>query len=151
MDLPVVLVDHDLATRGDPVGAVARVPAAADAIYRGWMLRSQEYAAFATALDARGTTLRTSAEQYRRAHELPGWYATLGEFTPESVWTEGADDYTKSMKHYWHEAAFIPDLSDADAAWAIATRFLELRGDSFVGGIVLRRFEHFDGAEARTW
>ncbi|MDX6280319.1 MAG: hypothetical protein QOH03_1390, partial [Kribbellaceae bacterium] len=30
-------------------------------------------------------------------------------------------------------------------------RFLELRGDSFTGGFVLRRFENFTGAEARTW
>ena len=60
-------------------------------------------------------------------------------------------DYTKSMKHYWHEAMFIPDVADADAEWAIAARFLELRADSFVGGLVLRRFEPFTGAEVRTW
>jgi hypothetical protein len=134
------------------------------------MLRSDEYAALSAALHTRGTTLRTSPDQYRRAHELPGWYAALAEFTPQSAWTEGDSreqfdaarvslgggaavlrDYTKSMKHYWHEAAYIPDLRDADAAWAIATRFLQLRGDSFAGGLVLRRFEQFDGAEARTW
>jgi hypothetical protein len=60
-------------------------------------------------------------------------------------------DYTKSIKHYWHEAMFIPDIADADKAWVIAARFLELRGDSFVGGLVLRRFESFAGAEVRTW
>jgi hypothetical protein len=39
------------------------------------------------------------------------------------------------MKHHWHEAAYIPDLTD----------------DDFVGGFVLRRFEQFRGAEVRTW
>jgi hypothetical protein len=61
------------------------------------------------------------------------------------------DGYTKSMKHYWHEAAYIPDLADADAAWAVAARFLELRDDERTGGFVLRRFEDFAAPELRTW
>ncbi|MBU2663639.1 ATP-grasp domain-containing protein [Actinoplanes bogorensis] len=60
-------------------------------------------------------------------------------------------DYTKSMKHYWHEAAYIPDLTDGAAAWRVAERMRELRDDDFTGGFVLRRFEPFTGAEARTW
>nr|WP_157979663.1 ATP-grasp domain-containing protein [Kribbella monticola] len=55
------------------------------------------------------------------------------------------------MKHYWQEAAYIPDLADADAVRRVAARFLELRDDAFTGGFVLRRFENFVGAEARTW
>ncbi|MGC4890548.1 ATP-grasp domain-containing protein [Micromonospora sp. DT227] len=60
-------------------------------------------------------------------------------------------DYSKSMKHYWSEATFIPDLEDGAAAWHVARRFLELRDDDFVGGFVLRRFERFTSAEVRTW
>ncbi|WP_245714600.1 ATP-grasp domain-containing protein [Micromonospora inyonensis] len=60
-------------------------------------------------------------------------------------------DYCKSMKHHWAEAAFIPDLDDPEAAWAVARRFRELREDDFVGGFVLRRFERFTSAEVRTW
>lgn len=141
-----------------------------EAVYRGWMLRSERYADFATALAARGVRLRTSAQQYRQAHELPGWYSALTGLTPPSAWTVGADradfdrcrrqlgsgpvvlrDYTKSMKHYWAEAALIPEIAVGDAAWRVASRFLELRDDDFVGGFVLRRFEDFDSAEARTW
>jgi hypothetical protein len=134
------------------------------------MVRSEQYAAMARALAGRGVVLRTSAEQYRQAHELPGWYGRIETVTPESVWTAGDSrdsfdrarvalaggpavlrDYTKSMKHHWHEAAFIPDLADADAAWQVANRFRELRDDDFTGGFVLRRFEAFTGAEVRTW
>ncbi|MBM2623807.1 ATP-grasp domain-containing protein [Actinoplanes sp. LDG1-06] len=167
----VGLIDHDALTAGDAARAVARIPADGDtAVYRGWMLTAPAYAGFVTALSARGVTMRTSAEQYRRGHELPGWYDTLEPFTPLSVWTSGAHrdafdkarsalgrgpavirDYTKSMKHYWHEAAYIPELTDADAAWKVARRLHELRGDDFTGGFVLRRFEEFTGAEARTW
>ncbi|MFD7657041.1 ATP-grasp domain-containing protein [Actinosynnema sp. NPDC059797] len=170
--LAVALVDHD--ALADPTGdadrAVRRVPeGGGTAAYRGWMLRADRYAAFAAALRRRGVRPWTDPEQYRRAHELPGWYPDLAAVTPPSVWTVGDDragfdrargelgagpavlrDYTKSMKHHWDEAAFIPDLADADAAWAVASRFRELR-EEVVGGFVLRRFERFASAEVRTW
>lgn len=169
--LVVAVVDHDAFARGGAPGpAVARVPSGDDAVYRGWMLRTEQYVAMAEALAARGVALRTGADKYRRAHELPGWYRDLAAVTPESVWTagDGRDafeqarlalntgpavlrDYTTSMKRHWHDAAFVPDLADAAAAWRVATRFRDLRGDDFVGGFVLRRFETFVGAEVRTW
>ena len=171
LGVAVAVVDHDVLARGGEVDrAVAGVPADDDAVYRGWMLRAGHYAGFGEALARRGVVLRTSAEQYRRAHELPGWWSDLAAVSPESVWTEGADrsgfdvarrelgagpavlrDYTKSMKHHWHEAAFIPEVADGEAAWAVARRFAELRDDEFAGGFVLRRFEEFTAAEVRTW
>jgi hypothetical protein len=112
----------------------------------------------------------TTAEQYRRAHELPGWYRALAECTPRSVWTTGAEraapdraraelgsgpavlrDYAKSMKHYWHKAAFIPVPDDAGAARSVANRFRQLRAEDMVGGFVLRRFESFVSAEVCSW
>jgi hypothetical protein len=170
-DRRVALVDHDaLAAGGDVRDAVARVPGDSTAIYRGWMLTAGRYAGFAAALAERGVRLHTDAEQYRRGHELPGWYDALSAVTPASVWTVGTDrdafdaaraelgagpavlrDYTKSMKHYWHEAAYIPELADPAPAWRVARRLVELRGDDLTGGFVLRRFERFTGAEARTW
>ncbi|MEV4640197.1 ATP-grasp domain-containing protein [Actinoplanes sp. NPDC049548] len=172
--LDVALIDHDaLTTGGGAVGALARVPEPTTeraAIYRGWMMRSEQYEQFAQALARRNILLLTSPEQYRQAHELPGWYAALADVTPASAWTSGDTpdgfaractdlgpgpavlrDYTKSMKHYWREAAFIPDLADRDAAWAVAQRFRQLRDDDFTGGFVLRRFERFVSAEVRTW
>ncbi|WP_410816677.1 ATP-grasp domain-containing protein [Micromonospora sp. 050-3] len=148
----VAVVDHDaLARGGDVHRAEASVSGSGAAVYRG-------------------VVWRTSGEQYRRAHELPGWYAALAAATSVSVWTQGSDqadldharvelgagpavlrDYTKSMKHYWNDAAFIPELGDAVAVWRVAIRSLELREDDFVGGFVLRRFERFTSAEVRTW
>ncbi|GGN71885.1 hypothetical protein GCM10010112_39560 [Actinoplanes lobatus] len=166
--IEVALIDHDARSGWD--AAVARVPAGAAAVYRGWMLDSGRYAAMAGALAARGVTLRTGAASYRQAHELPGWYAAAAGDTPESAWTDGDDreafrracaalgggpavlrDWTKSMKHHWDEAAFLPDVADETAAWRVASRLRELRGDDFAGGFVVRRFESFTGAEVRTW
>jgi hypothetical protein len=170
--LTVALVDHDALVLADHAQrAIARVPAdGGEAFYRGWMLRSEQYADLERALADRGVILRTSARQYRRAHELPGWYPALAAVTPESVWTTGVGreefglacaklehgpavlrDYAKCMKHYWDAAAFIPDISDAAAAWGVAARFIELREDDFTGGFVLRRFEQLTSTEIRTW
>jgi hypothetical protein len=157
----VGLIDHDAATP-------TTTPKSDDAVYRGWMLTAERYASLAEDLRSRDVTLRTTPEQYRANHELPGWYDLIRPVTPETVWTEGEDgfteacarlgsgpavlrDYTKSMKHYWDEAAFIPDVADTAAAVRVAARFRELRGDDFTGGYVLRRFEEFTGAEVRTW
>jgi hypothetical protein len=60
-------------------------------------------------------------------------------------------DYVKSMKHYWDQACYIPDTAHRAAAWTVAARFRELRGDDFTGGFVLRRYEQLTTAEARTW
>jgi hypothetical protein len=168
----VALVDHDgLGEPGGAQAAIARVPAdSGEAVYRGWMLRSSQYAAFARALADRGVTLRTSADHYQRGHEFPGWYPALATVTPKSAWTASDSrgdfsgacaslgpgpgvirDYVKSMKHYWDEAAFIPDLTDTTAAWRVASRFRELRDDEFTCGFVVRCFEQFTSAETRTW
>lgn len=89
--IPVALVDHDALTQsGDARQAAARVPEEhSDAVYRGWMVRAGQYEALAGALAARGVALRTSPEQYRRAHEFPGWYPVFAGLTPESAWTSG--------------------------------------------------------------
>ncbi|MEV4812175.1 ATP-grasp domain-containing protein [Micromonospora avicenniae] len=169
--LTVALVDHDVLARGEePERAVPSLPVGESAVYRGWMLASDRYGALAELLAERGVTMRTSAAQYRRAHELPGWYPALAPVTPRSVWTTGpgrADfdrarlelgagpavlrDYVKSAKHHWDEAAFIPDTADADHAWRVASRMRQLRDDDFAGGFVLREFESFISAEVRTW
>jgi hypothetical protein len=159
----VGLVDHD------DVTSVPRLPEG-EAVYRGWMFSADRYRALADTLAGRGVTLRTTPEHYRRAHELPGWYDALAPVTPESVWTVGDGraafdeargrlgdgpvvlrDYTKSAKHEWDTAAFVPDVADAEHAWRVASRLREVRDDDFTGGFVLRRFERFTGVEARTW
>jgi ATP-grasp domain, R2K clade family 3 len=55
------------------------------------------------------------------------------------------------MKHYWDEAAFIPDVRDSAGVLRVAGRFLELRGDDLVGGLVVRPFEQYQPGEVRSW
>lgn len=168
LGIPVALVDHDAICRGD--GGHAGVPEAPDAVYRGWMIPAARYAAWERALATRHAVLRTAAADYRRAHELPGWYAAFAHLTPSAQWTlddsrggfEAARerigagalvlrDHSKSAKHDWAGAAYVPDGASADAAWAVASRLREVRDEDFTGGFVLRKYEPFLGVELRTW
>ncbi|MFK0253970.1 ATP-grasp domain-containing protein [Streptomyces sp. NPDC090445] len=164
----VHLVDHDALAAGDAERAVARVPAGAGPLwYRGWMLPADRYAEFDAALRPRGARLLTDPSRYRRAHELPGWYATFDGLTPASRWLPAAPgrapgperlaalaaglpagaavvkDYVKSRKHEWDEACHIPDLADRAALHRVVSRFVELQGEFLAGGVVLRAFEPF--------
>ncbi|GAA3137637.1 ATP-grasp domain-containing protein [Planomonospora alba] len=170
----VALVDHDALTAGRTGEAVARVPDGFGPVwYRGWMLRSGQYAALEEALRARGCRLLTDAGAYRRAHELPGWLRCFEDLTPRTAVVPMAPggrapggrrlarlagglgetgfvvkDYVKSRKHEWLQACYAPDL---DALERVAARFVELQGEDLTGGLVIRGFEHFTGAQVRVW
>jgi hypothetical protein len=177
----VALIDHDALLRGDAEAAVRRVPRdLGTAWYRGWMILTGRYQDLSQALAARGCDLLVSPGDYRRAHELPGWYDTFADVTPRSVWipadpgvvpsteelavlvaplSEGpavVKDYVKSRKHDWDEACYLPDLTDVTAVHRVVHRFVQLQEDSLAGGIVVRTYEPFitsgtDAGEARVW
>jgi hypothetical protein len=171
MEIPTALIDHDAAVAGAFARSCKKVPnMPATAVYRGWMLKPDAYEGFETALNERQVTLRTSVASYRMAHHLPRWFDAVKDHTPQSAWTttdsegellealrrlpRGAavlKDYSKSEKHYWHEAMFIPDTSEESNALNIAARFRELRGESFDVGYVVRSYERFEGPELRSW
>ena len=171
LGVEVFVIDHDALSHEDGAAtAVRRVKGTGEAIYRGWMIRPAAYGLLEGELRRQDVRLRTSAAAYRTAHELPGWYDTFKPLTPMTVVVSGpgtnglaealsqlpdgaaiVKDHVKSMKHYWNEAAFIPDVRDTAAATRVAERFLELRDDDLVGSLVLRQFERFEPGEARTW
>ncbi|WP_395296124.1 ATP-grasp domain-containing protein [Kitasatospora hibisci] len=168
------LVDHDALLAGEAEDAVRRVPRDCGPVwYRGWMMPSADYAAFARTLAGRGASLLTSAPAYASAHELPGWYGVFEGATPQSVWIPLAPtaarpgpeqlaaavarlgghgpaivkDYVKSRKDEWDEACYIPELADPAAVGRVVARFVDLQGDFLAGGVVLRRFEEFARAD----
>lgn len=166
----VVLVSHEaLVNNRDPVGAVRRVPDQApprSAIYRGWMMRADQYFGLHAALISKGVTLISDPEAYVHAHHLPESYAVIRATTPRTVWMPGGSpvdfaavhralevfgdkplivkDYVKSRKHEWNEACFIPSASDVDAVESVVLRFLELQGEDLAGGLVFREYLDFE-------
>lgn len=171
LGLRVHLVDHDAIIAGDMTTGIRGVEqAGAGFVYRGWMIPPAHYQTMAEALQSRGVELRTSPEAFAKAHHLPNWYREVADLTAESVWTTSANldqllavtdrlgtgpavlkDYSKSEKHYWDEAMFIPEIIDHDRVVAVATRFLELRAGHFDTGFVVRRFENWEPGEWRSW
>ncbi|NUT37552.1 MAG: ATP-grasp domain-containing protein [Hamadaea sp.] len=172
LDGTVVLIDHDALLAGDAVAAVRRVPQGAGPLwYRGWMIPADQYEDLAVALAVRGAGLLTSPADYRRAHELPGWYAVFADVTPRSVWlpwTPGrvpttaeaarllgplgtgpaiAKDYVKSRKHEWAEACYIPDSGDVAHATRVLAAMVALQDDYLQGGLVVRAYEDFGAAD----
>ena len=49
-------------------------------------------------------------------------------------------DYVKSEKHYWDTACFVKNSSDTGKLKETINNFIELRGDSFEEGIVIREY-----------
>ena len=159
----VALVDHDSLQhpdRADP--PVTQTPAGGHALYRGWMLRSEQYIAFAQALAHRDIALRQPRPVSASPRTSVG--PCLAGLT-QHRWTVGAAGSLQPSRLRLADRPYCatsqvdetplawgglhPDLSDADAAWAMAAG--EMREDEFTGGYVLRQFETFTGPEVRTW
>lgn len=134
-------------------------------LYRGWMLTEAEYGTLDEALGDRGHSLVVSPEQYAATHYLPNWYPRLAGYTARSVWTDEPDaaeawdlaqtlgpgprllkDHVKSAKEAWSTACFVPADATRPDFLARCDRLLELRGDRFERGFVVRRYLPF-----HTW
>jgi hypothetical protein len=159
----VLLLDHEALLRGEFEAALRRIPRdAGPHWYRGWMIPTGVYTDLARALAERGTPLIVNPTDYRRAHELPGWFAVFAHLTPATAWSADASaptpppsdgafvvkDWVKSRKHEWAKACFAPT---PEAVPAIAREMVRLAGDAFAGGVVVRAFERFEGREVRIF
>lgn len=129
------------------------------AVYRGWMMRPEQYEQLYQGLLQKNIRLINDPHAYKHCHHLPESYEKIKSKTPETVWTNSdtenikkallgfgavpliVKDYVKSEKHHWEEACFIPDASSTEAALAVVNKFLELRGSFLNEGLVFRRFE----------
>ena len=161
--LATALVDHTRVVEGAVSAALARVPKGhAKALYRGWMLKPDQYECMYEELSRRGTSLINTPAAYGTCHYFPDSYPWIQEHTPRSVWlpVRGepnfdelgtalarfgnspiiVKDYVKSQKHYWLEACFIPAANDRAAVQRVVGRFLELQAGDLNEGLVFREF-----------
>jgi hypothetical protein len=142
-----------------------------NAVYRGWMLTVNEYRLLEDVLRANDITLKTSVEQYVKAHHFPGWYEIFEAVTPKTyIWDLFGEqplsdfcaqlpekayvvkDYVKSRKHEWDTACFAPNVGVLETVIGEFIR-LQQEDNSFVGEVVVREFERFNSTagEARVW
>lgn len=164
----IAFVDLELQLGGDVV--LRRLPEEGDVLYRGWLLRPDDYQKLDDAITAKGRKLLTPTEGYREAYEFPRWY---GKFVmrgltapsttfPLSTFKDGQPpwesllsiistfeggcilkDYVKSRKQDWFEACFIPDTQDEANVRRVVLNFLRLTEGTISGGLVFREFQQF--------
>jgi hypothetical protein len=135
------------------------------ALYRGWIVRIEDYARLEQALSERGYSLLNSAAAYQHCYHLPEWYSAIPDATPRSIWFPGTifdlaeiterlrlefgdrplvlKDYVKSRKHEWFDACFIRSAADSDEVRRVVGNFLRLQEEHLVGGLVFREFIDF--------
>lgn len=159
-----VLVDEN-----NPLKAVRRVTEKSGSevgIYRGWMLKPENYKQLFEALSSKGTNLINTPSSYKHCHYFPESYSIIEPYTPKSVWikAEGnvsmdqimdiltpfgsrslvVKDFVKSRKHEWEEACYIPSASDKVAVERVVSRFLQLQSNNLNEGLVFREFIEFE-------
>lgn len=133
-------------------------------LYHGWMMTPEHYQMFHDRCAELGYELVNSPEQYARCHHFKGWYSVLQDETPLSITVEIADvrsmmesvmqfmqynncgviikDQVKSIKHYWHEACYIPQGAHPVHVAKVIATFMQMKNDSgdLQGDLVVRKF-----------
>jgi len=173
------LIDHDaLDHNHNAAMATKRVrpDTSVNSVYRGWMMRAEDYRALYDALNAKGASLINTPEQYAACHHAPESYPHIASWAAETHWVpadciDDADaiakalapfgtrsvvlkDWVKSQAAgYWNEACFVPDASNLEQASRVIARFRELQGESLVGGLVFRAYVPLNqiGGQAEEW
>lgn len=164
LDMDALIMENDAK---QTVKKVIKQEKKTTALYRGWMVTSEQYALLYHALQEKNVVLLNSPLEYEHCHHFPSSYELIQDHTPKSVWipkediTESIDtvlqalqpfgdaplivkDYVKSRKHEWEEACFIPCASDTEQAKRVVSTFLERQGEGLNGGLVLREFIPFE-------
>ena len=132
------------------------------AIYRGWMLKPNEYQLLYQALQSKNITLINNPQAYQFCHYLPENYPVIQEFTPKTRFKKLVNpfelldfkeelsefgnraiivkDYVKSQKHYWTEACFIPKANDWEQVETVIRKFIDLQAEDLNEGLVFREY-----------
>jgi hypothetical protein len=151
----------DAVVDGDPERALRRLPRPRGRrwLYRGWMLTEEEYTALHAAIVDRDEELVVDPESFAEVTYAPNYLPLLGEHTAPARWTEGENieeawevarelgappwvvkDHVKSAKEAWHRACFVPENADLEDFRTICERLLEVRGDRFERGFVVKKY-----------
>lgn len=133
--------------------------------YHGWMMNSEQYRLFYTALETKGYRLTNSVREYVTHHYFDGWYQSIEGLTPKSEMvyddnlraildvalalqkeTNSAliiKDAVKSLKHDWFEACFIPEGAHPLEMAKVIGNFLAIKKEynDLKLPVVIRQFE----------
>lgn len=125
-------------------------------LYRGWMMKPEEYRSFYEKLSEKGLTLLTAPAQYEAMHIFPNVYKALEGYTPRTLFFPlharmdveeirgklGAfmiKDYVKSAKNTDFPTYFDRNVTQEEfERWMEC--FYEIRGELLTGGIQAKQY-----------
>lgn len=131
-------------------------------IWRGWMLRQDEYENLSRAVIKKGAQMLTSTETYLSCHHLPGWYEQCRDLTPETIITHPDADFDlltlASQWSAWFVKDYVKSLTTSRGSIAhsaqeireIMSLLKQYRGE-IEGGVCLRRVEAFDSTSEQRF
>lgn len=126
------------------------------AIYRGWMMKEEQYASFYNELEKNGITLITSPDEYRYFHYFPNVYRAIQDDTPEMIAVPFSStyslkdiqkrfdrfmvkDYVKSVKGTAFPKFFTKETTD-EAFQEAMELFYKYRGGLISGGLCFKEY-----------
>lgn len=133
-------------------------------IYRGWMLKPQQYSFLYNGILERTNgyvTLINSPEQYKNCHCFPNIYKDIEDYTPRIITTKNTTQsslsilYTKINFNYFIKD-FVKSIKTENGIEKISKNamffdmcnkikeFKKERGNLFTGGIVLKEFVNLE-------
>ena len=141
---------------------IIRNEKAENLVYRGWMLKPELYEKLYYELLEKNYKLINNPKEYKNCHYLPENLQFINNLTPKTIFQrieneksidiliEKANifdgkpviikDYVKSEKHYWNTACFVNDSLDKKCLKDSILNLLDIRGESFNEGIVIREY-----------
>ena len=151
----------DAVVDGDVDRALRRLPRPKERrwLYRGWMLNEDEYTSLHDAIADRGEELVVDPQAFAEATYAPNYLPLLGDQTAPARWTEGESvaeawsvaqelgpppwilkDHVKSARESWLRACFVPANASFEDFAAVCEGLLDVRGDRFERGFVVKKF-----------
>jgi len=141
--------------------SLARMEKGEVVVYRGWMLKEEEYASLESAVRRAGGSLINDLQQYLTTHHLPRWYPLLSTVTPKTVFFDKEVDLREKLEALQWPRYFLKDYvkslktergsiieGPGEVSYFIE-EMRRIRGD-IEGGFSVRAVEEFiEGSEKR--
>ena len=130
-----------------------------ECVYRGWMLKPEQYLSLYTVLSDKGITLINSPQQYENCHLFSNYHKEIEAYTPMSICFSSVDDITADLVNRTFKRFMVKDFVKSvkgcdfpqffktpvnnDELKKQISKFIEHRDDLFTGGIVLKEYIDF--------
>jgi hypothetical protein len=130
------------------------VPSDSTVVYRGWMLKPDDYKRLVVAIRGAGARPLTVEDVYAATHYLPNWYPLIADLTPETIVIPIGADIESELGRLGWEAYFLKDyvkslktgpgsiVRTPREALNVIDEMQMYRGE-IEGGLCVRRVEDF--------